>query len=130
LAFYRGWAQIAATVYFVLILSLQGFSEYFLFLTNWGNCMMAICFNLLSFGHLLNGHFSCSQNPRVWQVWGQYWKIAVFVYELTAILIFEITFCFWTIVLPFMIWGPKWEAPRPPNTATEWYGDPYVPSPE
>jgi hypothetical protein len=40
-----------------------------------------------------------------------WWKLVTFIYELSTVLAVLIWFLFWTVVLPFMIWGPEFKEP-------------------
>ena len=126
-AYYRGWAQFATVIYAVSLLAISG-AEFFNYLTNWGNVLNAICFNMLSASHFFEGHHDCrgchGTGPRRWHINHKVWKIVNFCYELTATVILEITVCYWFLVFPFFVWGPEWPDPYPdphamePNAAT------------
>ena len=110
LAVYRLIIAFSTFVYFVTVFSINGW-EYFDYLTNWGHTLMAICFGLLTVGHIFTGHLLCKpQQQRTVS-----WKICVFVYNLTVTLVYMITFCYWFLVFPFMEFGPEWTPPTEPE---------------
>ena len=103
---------IAATFYLVVVASLNG-ATYFNYLTNWGNCMVVVNYINLMVSHVLLGHMSCGREPCRVSLWSCYWKLSTLIYELTVVLICEITICYWTIVFPFLLSGPQWQSPDP-----------------
>ena len=107
LAYFRATAAISFTNYLIIVPIFNG-PEYFLYLTNWGNFLNALNFLTLMQAHFFEGHYSCAKKPKKWKCCALYWKWTVFLYELVTLLIIEITFCYWTIVFPFLVSGPKW----------------------
>jgi len=95
----------------VVVVAIINGPDYFNYLTNWGNCLMAINFNILSACHFFLGHHSCRKHPSKWPVWSHYWKLATFIYEVTAVMILLITVSYWLVVFPCLLWGPEWFPP-------------------
>jgi hypothetical protein len=56
LAYYRAFAAIATAIYMIIIVVING-NELFLYLTNWGNLMMAVNFMTLTFAHWCDGDY-------------------------------------------------------------------------
>ena len=64
---------------------------------------MMLNFCMLSLMHFLEGHYSCASVPKKFTYSPQCWKLTTFLYECCVVVILEITFCYWTIVYPFMV---------------------------
>ena len=79
LAGYRLFIALAATAYFLLVLSLTR-ANYYNYLTNWGNTMMVVNFCTLTLGHALEGHYSCKKEPKPLSYSLQFWKISTLIY--------------------------------------------------
>ena len=105
-AFYRGWAAFSFLIYLSVLLLLS--DNFFVYLTNWGNLLLCLNFSALSFSHLLACHYCCRTNSPKRQPW---WRISVFLYELTLVLAVVITIGFWTVVLPFEASDHVWLPP-------------------
>jgi hypothetical protein len=61
MAVFRLLVSIASTAYSLAVIVATGPANFFSYLTNWGMLIMAITFNMLTFGHIQNGDFCQSK---------------------------------------------------------------------